>query len=191
VLQFYLYSLEFASVEMISVAMEARPDILEMFGGAWNAMITTNFESFLYSVPRAVWPGKPTVFYDLSHGITAALGATPFEDPTVGYASTLIGTSFLMGGIIGTLVAMLLLGILTARFDRRLQRRDWSDGSIVLYALALVVVFHLFRQGTLGWTFIVSVVQNYGVLLALLVLCVVAKERRSSPSPRANTSVRK
>jgi hypothetical protein len=191
VLQFYLYSLEFASVEMISVAVEARPDVLEMFGGAWNAMITTNFESFLYSVPRAVWPGKPTVFYDLSHGITAALGATPFEDPTVGYASTLIGTSFIMGGVIGTLVAMLLLGILTARLDRRLQGSSWSDGSIVLYALALVVVFHLFRQGTLGWTFIVSVVQNYGVLLALLVLCILAKEKRSSLLPRANTSVKK
>lgn len=189
VLQFYLYSLEFASVEMISVATEARHDILDMFGGAWNAMVTTNLEPFLYSVPRAVWPDKPTVFYDLSHGITAALGATSFEDPTVGYASTLVGTSFLIGGAIGTVVAMLLLGLLTARVDLRLRRSVWSDGSIVMYALALVVVFHLFRQGTLGWTFIVSIVQNYGVLLSLLILCVLANEGRPSRRPNPSRSV--
>lgn len=191
VLQFYLYSLEFASVEMISVAIEARQDILEMFGGAWSAIIATNFESFLYSVPRAVWPGKPTVFYDLSHGITAALGATPFQDPTVGYASTLIGTSFLMGGAIGTAAAMLLLGFVTARCDLRLKKGNWSDGSIVIYALALVIVFHLFRQGTLGWTFIVSIVQNYGVLLALFVLCMIAKAPHPSELPRPNPSVKR
>lgn len=191
VLQFYLYSLEFASVEMISVAIEARQDILQMFGGAWSAIVATNFESFLYSVPRAAWPGKPTVFYDLSHGITAALGATPFQDPTVGYASTLIGTSFLMGGAIGTAAAMLLLGFVTARCDLRLKKGTWSDGSIVLYALALVIVFHLFRQGTLGWTFIVSIVQNYGVLLALFVLCMIAKESHPSELPKPNPSVKR
>lgn len=189
VLQFYLYSLEFASVEMISVATEARHDILDMFGGAWNALVTTNFEPFLYSVPRAVWPDKPTVFYDLSHGITAALGVTPFEDPTVGYASTLIGTSFLIGGTVGTVIGMLLLGVLAARIDLRLRRADWSDGSIVIYALALVAVFHLFRQGTLGWTFIVSIVQNYGVLLSLLMLCVLAKEGHPSHRPNSSRSV--
>jgi oligosaccharide repeat unit polymerase len=182
--QFYLYSLEFASVEMISVAMQSRTMIVDFFGGTWDAMTVTNFESFLYSVPRGLWPGKPTAFYDLSYGISAALGATPFEDPTVGYASTLIGTSFLIGGVIGVLIAMFVLGFLTARIDRLLSRRRWTDTSVILYALALVVTFHLFRQGTLGWTFIVSIVQQYGAIAALLLLSISnSRTRQQSHSP--------
>jgi hypothetical protein len=183
-LQFYFYSLEFSSVEMISVAMQSRSDIMGLFGGTWDATMMTNFEPFLYSVPRALWPGKPESFYDLSYGISAILGATPFEDPTVGYASTVVGTSFLLGGVVGVIVAMLALGFFTARLDRRLARGQWTDMSIVLYALALVVVFHLFRQGTLGWTFIVAVVQQYGAIAALLTLSYASSRalRRASNS---------
>lgn len=179
VVQFYLYSLEFATTEMISVAILSRQDIIDMFGGTWDAMFTTNFEPFLYSVPRALWPGKPTELYDLSYGISAALGATPFEDPTVGYASTLIGTSYLIGGIIGVIAAMFAVGLLTARIDLLLARQHWTDMSTILYAIGLVVVFHLFRQGTLGWTFIVSIVQQYGAITALLVLAMISKPIRS------------
>jgi hypothetical protein len=182
--QFYLYSLEFASVEMISVAMQSRSMIIDFFGGTWDALTVTNFESLLYSVPRGLWPGKPTSFYDLSYGISAALGATPFEDPTVGYASTLVGTSFLIGGVIGVIVAMVLLGFITARIDRLLSRRRWTDTSVIVYALALVVTFHLFRQGTLGWTFIVAIVQQYGAIAALLVLSIGnSRTRHRSRSP--------
>ncbi|MBB2991282.1 hypothetical protein FHR72_002766 [Mycolicibacterium iranicum] len=170
VVRFYLYSLEFSSLEMISVAMQAGDQINDLFGGAWNAVTTTNFEPFFYSVPRAVWPEKPTVFYDLSYGVSAVLGDTSFEDPTVGYASTLIGTSYIMGGIILVICAMFAFGYLTGRLDSSLNRPSPTEMSIVLYAIALVVVFHLFRQGTLGWTFIVSVVQQYGAIGALIAL---------------------
>ena len=179
VLQFYLYSLEFATAEMISVAIIAREDIVNMFGGTWDAMFITNFDPFLYSVPRALWPGKPSELYDLSYGISAALGATPFEDPTVGYASTLIGTSYLLGGVIGVMAAMFAFGFLTARIDFRLARQHWTDMSVILFAIGLVVVFHLFRQGTLGWTFIVSIVQQYGAIAALLVLAMISRPKRS------------
>jgi hypothetical protein len=179
VLQFYLYSLEFASAEMISVAMLSRQDIIDMFGGAWDAMFVSNIEPFLYSVPRVLWPGKPTQVNDLSYGISAALGATPFEDPTVGYASTLIGTSYLIGGLVGVMIAMFAVGLLTARIDLRLSRRHWTDMSIILYAIGLVVVFHLFRQGALGWTFIVSIVQQYGAIAALLILAMSSRPIRA------------
>ncbi|MGU3497937.1 hypothetical protein [Mycobacterium sp. C31M] len=185
VFQFYLYSLEFSSVEMISVAMLSRAEILSLFGGAWDALITTNIEPFFYSVPRAIWPGKPTFFYDLSYGISAALGDSSFDAPTVGYASTLIGTAYLLGGVIGVGLAMFGLGALTARIDTQLMRR-WSGASVILYALALVVVFNLFRQGTVGWTFIVTIVQQYGALAALLILS-LASRRKKSPVSKDGT----
>ncbi len=50
VLRFYLYSLEFSTLEMISISMLSRQDILNLFGGTWNAVITTNIEPFAYSV---------------------------------------------------------------------------------------------------------------------------------------------
>ncbi len=178
VLRFYLYSLEFSTVEMMTVAITARDEILGMFGGVWNAAVSTNIEPFFYSVPRALWPGKPTSFYDVSYGISAALGISPFEEPTVGFASTIIGTWFVLGGVIGVGIAMFLLGAATGVVDRQLMRR-WSEISVVMYALALVVAFNLFRQGTLGWTFIISIVQQYGALLALFVLSFAARPRRS------------
>lgn len=176
-IQFYLYSLEFASLEMISVVMESGQDIIDMFGGTWDAFTVTNIQSFLYSIPRGLWPGKPSTFYDLSYGVSAALGATPFEDPTVGYASTLIGTSYLIAGIVGVLCSMFAIGLLTDRVDRRLTTQTWTNSSVVGYAIALVVVFHLFRQGTLGWTFIVSIVQQYGTIAAFLMLSLSSRSK--------------
>ena len=110
------------------------------------------------------------MFYDLSYGVSAVLGDTSFEDPTVGYASTLVGTSYILGGVVLVICSMFAFGYLTGRFDSRLARSDWSDMSLVLFAIGLVVIFHLFRQGTLGWTFIVSIVQQYGAIAALIAL---------------------
>ncbi|MBX7450630.1 hypothetical protein GR927_21825 [Mycolicibacterium sp. 3033] len=183
IVRFYLYSLEFSSLEMISVAMSSGHQIIDMFGGTWNALVSTNFESFLYSVPRGLWPGKPASFYDLSYGISAVLGDTPFEDPTVGYASTLIGTTYMLGGFAAVILSLFVFGLLTGRVDARLARSGWSDMTIVTFAIALVVAFHLFRQGTLGWTFIVSVVQQYGTIAALYALALRSRKfRRSQPS---------
>jgi hypothetical protein len=189
VFQFYLYSLEFASAEMISVAMLSRESIIDMFGGTWDATFVTNIQPFLYSVPRALWPGKPSELYDLSYGISAALGATPFEDPTVGYASTVIGTSYLIGGVVGVMCAMFAFGLLAAWIDRRLARQRWTDLSVILYAIGLVVVFHLFRQGTLGWTFIVSIVQQYGAIAALLILGTSSRPIRGAQKLNAKQMV--
>lgn len=183
ILKFYLYSLEFASLEMVTVAMLSRQDIIDMFGSAWDATYVSNIEPFFYSMPRVLWPGKPSELYDFSYAISAELGATPFEDPTVGYASTLIGTSYIVAGIVGVMGAMFAMGLLTARIDFRLARQEWTDMSVILYALALVVVFHLFRQGSPGWAFIVGIVQQYGAIAALLLLGLTSRANRGSKSP--------
>ncbi|UYK39489.1 O-antigen polysaccharide polymerase Wzy [Microbacterium terricola] len=178
-LAFYFYSLEFSTVEMISVAIRDATNIASLFGGSASAFITTNLVPFLYSIPRSIWPGKPAVFYDVSYGVSAALGATPFEDPTVGYASTAIGTSYIVGGVLGVIAVMFVFGMVTARVDRSLHVAEWSIARTMFYAVAVVIAFHFFRQGTLAWTFIVSIVQQYGLLLAFGVAAVAAIPRRA------------
>ncbi len=65
-----------------------------------------------------------------------------------------------MGGIIFVIVAMFAFGFITGRVDSSLSRSNWTYLSVVIYAITLVTVFHLFRQGTLGWTFIVAIVPS-------------------------------
>lgn len=177
-LLYYLYSLEFAMIEMITVVMVGRDNIMNMFGGAWDAFWATNIEPLFYTVPRALWPGKPTMFYDVSYGVSAELGYGSIDDPSVGYAPTLIGTAFFFAGVIGVGVALFLLGLLAARVDRRLTQRDWTGRDIVIYALALVIVFHLFRQGSIGYALVISFSQQYGAIGAALLLSYVEQSHR-------------
>lgn len=167
--RFYFYSLEFSSLEMMTVISTSRAELVSMFGGLSEVMVKTNLEPLLYTIPRAVWPGKPERVYDVSYAISALLGNGDFEKPTVGYASTLVGTS-LLAGLLGVVVAMFILGVITAAIDSRLRRGAWSELSVALYAIGLVFVFHIFRQGSLGWAFIVAIVQNYGIIAALVLL---------------------
>ena len=174
-LAFYFYSLEFSTVEMISVAMNDAASIADLFGGPADAFAATNLVPFLYSVPRSIWPNKPEIIYDISYGISATLGATQFQDPTVGYASTIIGTAFVIGGVLGVIGAMAAFGFLSARADTLLRSPTWPVGRIFAYGLLLVLAFHFFRQGTLGWTFIVSIVQQYGFLLSVVIFSLIAR----------------
>jgi len=172
-LRYYLYSLEFAMLEMITVVMVSRESISGMFGGAWEGFWSTNIEPLFYTVPRAIWPGKPAIFYDLSYGVSAELGVSDFENPTVGFAPTIIGTSYFFLGIAGVALAMFGLGALSAQLDRRLLRGQWGNPDIFLYAIGLVIMFHLFRQGSIGYALIISITQQYGAIAALLTLSLV------------------
>lgn len=169
-LLYYLYSLEFAMIEMITVVMVGRQNIMNMFGSTWDAFWSTNIEPLFYTVPRALWPGKPTIFYDVSYGVSSELGYGTIEDPSGGYAPTLIGTAYFFAGVIGVGVALFLLGLFAARVDRRLGRRNWSGRDIVTYGIALVVVFHLFRQGSIGYALVISFSQQYGAIGAAMLL---------------------
>lgn len=181
-LSFYFYSLEFSTIEMISVAISQADNIVAMFGGAIEAFATTNVAPLLYLVPRAIWSEKPELFLDLSYGISAALGSTHIEDPTVGYASTLVGTSFILSGPVGTVIVMLLLGIIASRIDGALLDSDWSIVRVFLYGILVVACFHFFRQGTLGWTFIVTIVQQLGLILSVVFLSVLSGRGSRSAS---------
>ncbi|CAN1529936.1 hypothetical protein MCEMAEM6B_01371 [Mycobacteriaceae bacterium] len=175
----YLYSGEYSSLEMISVVLESRRELVDLFGGTWKTLVSTNLDPFLYTIPRALWPSKPDRVHDFGYALSSTLGATSFDDPTVGYASTVIGTS-LAAGFLGLIIAMLALGVCAAAIDASLRHRAWSELRVVLFSLGIVFVFYLVRQGSPGWAFIISVVQNYGVIGSLLILAYRAKGKASS-----------
>jgi hypothetical protein len=181
-IRFYAYSLEFSTLEMSSVAISAGSSIRDSFGGAEQAFITSNLSPFLYGVPRAVFPWKPTGFYDLSYGVSGVLSGQSYSSAHVGYATTLVGTSQILAGAAGVILAFFAFGIVTRLIDRRLRQEPSTATGVIAYAAILNIVFHFFRQGTLGWTFIVAVVQQYGFLLGLLVLILIERNARERDS---------
>jgi len=184
IFRFYAYSLEFSTVEMTTVAIRAGDFIRQSFGGFTNALVTTNLYPFLYGIPRAVFPWKPNGFYDVSYGINGVLTGQLYSNTDVGFATTVVGTSYIFANAVGVTVALAATGLAVRRVDRSLNLQNWSTARIIGYAVLLNLVFHFFRQGTLGWTFIVGVVQQYGFLIGFLMLIwwSKAQERRDARS---------
>lgn len=183
VFAFYFYSLEFSTVEMMTVAIFGRDDINNLFGGTLEAFWETSILPFSYIIPRTIWPDKPEVLLDLSHGISAVSTGTPLQN-IVGFASTLVGTSYISAGVIGTIIAFLLLGFFTASVDRRILDEDWSVVSVLRYSFLLVLAFHLFRQGTMGWVFIIAVVLQLGFLVGMILPVLASKHTPTAPNHR-------
>lgn len=169
-IRFYFFSLEFASFELFSLAIYNPELITNQFGGALSAFYTTNIESFSYFVPRAIWPGKPPLILDVAHANwVVVLGGSIRE--VGGLNSMLPGTSWALGGPLALLVTMLGLGWLSAAADGRSEIRGIpTPRTLLIYAFEIVLVFHLFRQGTLGWTAIIVVLQQLGMFLAVIML---------------------
>jgi hypothetical protein len=167
---FYFNSLEFSTTEMIAVAATSADEINASLGGNAEAFVTTNLVPFTYAVPRALYPEKPEAFIDMSHGISASVENSDIHYATVGYACTLIGTSYITAGVVGVLAVFTLLGYLTRRYDESHLDLPGSFGALVCHAVVLTVLFTYMRQGTLGWTFLVAVFQQYGFLIGAVML---------------------
>lgn len=177
ILRFYFYSLEFSSVEMMTVTQVSRDNITAMFGGVWETIIQTNLTPILFTIPRAIWPGKPTEIYDVSYAVSSTLDGTKLAPNDVGYASTYIGTTYIFAGVVGVVLGSVFLGWLSARVDMAFTSRSMSPISIIFYALMITVTFHAFRQGTVGWTFIVSIIQQYGLVIGVLAITLFRRDR--------------
>lgn len=148
---FYLYSPEFAGFDMVVRSVGQGDQIADMFGGRAIAFYRAFLEPFLYVVPRAIWPGKPDSFVDLSHGFYSATfggGLTGL----VGLGGTLIGYANVLGGPFAVAGSFIGLGLLSGWIDR-----DRGDGvpALVFKAIGIVLAFTMFRQGSLGWTFLI------------------------------------
>ncbi|MCK1564123.1 hypothetical protein IVB08_09100 [Bradyrhizobium sp. 173] len=187
---FYFYSLEFSTFEMLAVCVNQADRIAAMFGGEVDMFITTNIIPLFFAVPRFLWPGKPEIFLDVSHALLSIITGVPLEKATAGTAGTLIGVCWATGGIVWLSTIMALFGRLCARIDRTLlSARVISPQQIVLVAFGINLVLHIFRQGTVGWIFIITVLQQYGMISAFL-LIFVAGTLLSRRGPRLSVQAR-
>ncbi len=154
---FYFYSLEFAGFDMLVRCIHNRDAIGDSLGGHARAFYVSTIEPFTYIIPRAIWPDKPSVYLDVSH----ALFADTFGGgvaPGTGLAATAVGNSYVMGGLFGAILAMACIGAVAALADRTLHRAHTPSARLaLLYTVAIVLTFQLFRQGSLGWTFLTFV----------------------------------
>jgi hypothetical protein len=174
VLAFYFNSLEFSTVEMITVATRSAQVLNDSLGGAANTFFQTSVVPFSFGIPRAIWLEKPTNYYDLSYAVSSLLNHQRVEDTSVGYVTTLVGTAFVTAGPLGVVAGFCAFGAAVVVLDRMLLARSWSNSRIIGYAFVLMCVFHFFRMGTLAWTFLIGVLQQDGFLLGALALTIAA-----------------
>lgn len=181
---FYFNSLEFSFFELTAASFVDHETINRLLGGSFLAFYRPYIEPFLYIIPRSVWPGKPETLVDISHAMSAMIFNTDLTIATTGIAPGLPGTSYILGGPLGFTVSFFLLGILCRRIDmnyigRRRAGDDILPMRIVWLAFWIVVVFHIFRQGTIGWVFMITVVQQMGLLLGFALISLASRHRRN------------
>ena len=183
-LSFYFFSQEYASFEVFTLAIENSDAVVRLFGDAVNAFYITNIQPISYFVPRVFWPGKPEFLVDLAHAYRIYVSGGELTSGG-GINGTLTATSWTFGGPIGVAVAMTAMGYLSATMDAsRTVKGQLSPIGIVWYAFGLVTVFHLFRQGTLGWTVMIVIYQQLGLFAAFILLGLFDRmpARRSRPA---------
>lgn len=138
-----------------AVAVFRANDILAKFDGWWNAFYRPNFEPFLYAIPRFIWPSKPDHLVDVAIAMRAVIFGGTLRSTDIGVGVGLIGTSWLYGAIFGLVAGMAILAWAATFVDRFLEKMHFaSPGRILIFASSCTVLFHLYRQGTLGWTFL-------------------------------------
>jgi hypothetical protein len=191
---FYFNSLEFSFFDLTVAAIGGREQIIDMFGGHLEMIYRVHIEPFSYIVPRAIWAGKPEMLRDISHALMSLISGRDLATVESGVAASLVGTAWLSGGPVGSVVAFGVLGLIAAGCDRffltssALYRQGWAL-RIIIYAFLLMVVFHLFRQGTFGWVFIITIGSQLGGVVGLLGLVLFnmahARPRRDTRKLRA------
>lgn len=178
-LSFYFRSLEFSGFELITLSIHSADQVVQVLGGYWSALYKANLEPFLYIIPRALWSEKPTQFLDISHGVAAVVFGGGIGRNVFGIAPLFVGVAWITGGLLGVTAAFSGLGWLAAKFDTFiLWRRAPSMIQILIYANLLVLIFGIFRQGTLGWIFLLALNTQFGFSIAVLCLDVASRARK-------------
>lgn len=177
---FYFNSLEFSFFELTAAAFVDNEVIDRIFGGSFLAFYRPHIEPFFYIIPRALWTDKPESFMDISHAMTTLIFQSEFTSKSYGIATGLTGTSYILGGFPGFTLSFFVLGLICRRIDKKYIGR-YSTGEqvlsmqIVWFAFWLMVVFHIFRQGTIGWVFMITIIQQLGVLIGFFVISTVSR----------------
>lgn len=190
--RFYFFSLEFSTFETLTVNLFDREKIVRLFGGSFEAFLVTNIEPISYLVPRVYWSGKPLIFYDLSHANRAFMLGGGMDEGG-GIASTILGTSWTIAGPFGQLIAVVGLAAFSAVVDgAKAIRGIPSPKALIVYCFLIMLVFHLFRQGTLGWTLIIVVSQHIGIIIGFFaIIALLQKNPHAVYRPRNGTLPRR
>jgi hypothetical protein len=170
IFNFYFFSLEFASFEALTLAVQKSDEVIRLFGDRLIAFYVTNVEPLSLFIPRSIYPGKPDVLIDLSHAYRALIVGGGLTDGG-GVAGTLIATSWTIAGPTGLILAMVALGYGAGNLDKRfLMRGLLTPLGIASYSFGIVALFHIFRQGTFGWVVIITISQQFGILMGFLLI---------------------
>jgi len=183
-LLFYLNSLEFSTVEMMTVVIESRDAIASQFGSMDASILQLFIMPIFYTVPRVLWPNKPDQVFDLSYSVSSAILGRRAEDSNVGYITTLVGNSYFAGALFGVVMAFFLFALVCEYLDKKMLRAATPNVvRVVAFGLAVILAFHFFRMGTIAWTFLIGIVQQYGFIVGALVIAVSARHRVRPRSP--------
>jgi len=162
------------------VGIYGREAVLAKFGGWWDTFYRPNLEPFLYAIPRVIWPWKPENLVDVSTALRAITQGVPLEKAVGGFGIGLVGTAWIYGEFIGLVFCMGVLSWSAVFVDRFLVKMHYaSPGRILIFAVSATVLFHLYRQGSLGWCFL-SFFQTMAVFWLTIVLLIYLNGRRSS-----------
>ncbi len=167
--RFYLNSPELAVFDMTMLAVQDRGLLLHEVGGRFWGGFQYNLAPAAYIIPRALWPDKP-VFRDLGQ-VFFQHAVDVKGQPDVGFAVGIVGGLYIFGGVAGVLLGMVLIGALFRFIYERLQPWNRDPRCVFIYGIALWMIFHFLRFGTLGYTLIYfSQFELPGVIAAMLVL---------------------
>jgi hypothetical protein len=167
------------------IAIYGAQDIIAKFGGWWDAFARPNLIPLIYLIPRFVWPSKPDDFIDLGAALYAIQSGVPLTMVRGGAGLCLTGSAWIYGGLFGLTCAMALLGWAAHFVDRFLaQMHRASPSRILIFAVSAMVLFHLYRQGTIGFTFLTFVQVGALFWLAAVVLAYTTLmwQRRRDPA---------
>lgn len=185
-----MLSADIAYFDATVVAIYGREAVLAKFGGWWGAFYRPNIEPFLYVVPRAIWPWKPESLADMSTALRAIEYGVLLGKAEGGFGIGLIGTAWIYGEFLGLVFCMALLGWAAVFVDRFLvNTHRASAGRILIFAVSATVLFHVYRQGTLGWVFLnffQTALVFYLTTIALICFANQKGQTRSSRMPALN-----
>ncbi len=164
---YYVNSAEFASFEMILLAIKSRDRLIRAAGGWLTAVLYYNFSFILYLVPHMVWPDKPQMT-DLSNVFTR-FAVDPGNEIT-GIAETMFGSLYLLAGLGGVGLGMFVIGVLFRNYYSAMRPWEGRPLRVYLYGVVSLMAFQLLRFGDLSFTAALFIQSHLIEVLPVLVV---------------------
>jgi hypothetical protein len=146
-LDFYYETTEFSVFELVLSSLFDADSLLKLMVSPWQKLFTYTFGTFIFPIPRAIWPDKP----DLEDLSMVELQYLFGFQTGGGIAASLFGALPLWFGPVLSALGFALLGMLAARHENSARR---SPRSLAVFwsPIALWMFFQFLRFGTVGFT---------------------------------------